>query len=74
MAELSQWLSQWLSHWLERTPPLHPVERAAHAHFWLVDIHPFVGGNGRVARLLMNLLLLRNGYPIAILRHEDRLA
>jgi Fic family protein len=53
---------------------LHPVERAAHAHFWLVDIHPFVDGNGRTARLLMNLLLLQAGYPIAILRAEDRAA
>lgn len=51
---------------------LHPVERAAHAHLWLVDIHPFVDGNGRTARLLINLLLLQAGYPIAILRNEDR--
>lgn len=57
--------------WLQRTA-LHPVERAAHAHFWLVDIHPFADGNGRVARLLMNLLLLQAGYPIAIIRAEDR--
>ena len=53
---------------------LHPVERAAHAHFWLVDIHPFVDGNGRVARLMMNLLLMQSGYPIAIIRNEDRAA
>ncbi len=51
---------------------LHPVERAARAHFWLVDIHPFVDGNGRVARLLMNLLLMQSGYPIAIIRNADR--
>ncbi len=67
--------------WLARTGAdqsagrgLHPVERAAHAHFWLVDIHPFVDGNGRVARLLMNLLLLQAGYPVAIIRQEDRAA
>jgi len=67
--------------WLARTGEdqaagrgLHPVERAAHAHFWLVDIHPFVDGNGRTARLLMNLLLLQAGYPIAIIRAEDRAA
>jgi Fic family protein len=64
--------------WLARTGDdqavgrgLHPVARAAHAHFWLVDIHPFVDGNGRVARLLMNLLLFQAGYPIAIIRQED---
>jgi Fic family protein len=42
------------------------------AHFQLVRIHPFVDGNGRTARLLMNLLLIRGGYrPIAV-RPEDR--
>ncbi len=67
--------------WLARTGEdqgvdqgLHPVVRAAHTHFWLVDIHPFVDGNGRTARLLMNLLLLQSGYPIAIIRQEDRAA
>lgn len=61
--------------WLNREAQnLSPVERAAFAHFQLVDIHPFTDGNGRTARLLMNLLLLREGYPPAIVRREDRLA
>ncbi len=47
--------------------------RAAVAHTWFVTIHPFVDGNGRVARLLMNLILMRFGYPIAIITREDRL-
>lgn len=46
---------------------------AAVAHTWFVDIHPFVDGNGRVARLLMNLILMRYGYPIAVITREDRL-
>ncbi|MBI4065492.1 Fic family protein [Candidatus Gottesmanbacteria bacterium] len=45
---------------------------AADAHFKLVSIHPFVDGNGRTARLLMNLLLMQSGYPPAIIRKEDR--
>lgn len=45
---------------------------AAAAHTWLVYIHPFVDGNGRVARLLMNLILMRYGYPIAVISREDR--
>lgn len=53
---------------------LHPIELAATLHQRFVFIHPFVDGNGRVARLLMNLALLRNGFTIAIipaiLRHE----
>jgi Fic family protein len=42
------------------------------AHFRLVAIHPFADGNGRTARLLMNLLLLREGYPPVAVRPEDR--
>ena len=58
--------------WL-REAPVTP-ETAFIAHRRLVDIHPFNDGNGRTARLVMNLLLIRGGYsPIAI-RPEDRLA
>lgn len=46
---------------------LHPVEYAAKLHLDLVTIHPFVDGNGRTARLLMNLALLQAGYPITII-------
>lgn len=53
---------------------LNPVEFAALAHKKFVFIHPFIDGNGRLARLLMNLALLRNEYSItlipSILRHE----
>lgn len=49
-----------------------PVVRAVHLHHRTAAIHPFVDGNGRVARLLMNLILLRSGYPIINIRREDR--
>lgn len=52
---------------------LHPVEHAAHLHSELVKIHPFVDGNGRTARLLMNLELLKAGFPAIILPVEQRL-
>jgi len=45
----------------------HPIEYAAILHKELVTIHPFIDGNGRVARLLMNLALIQSGYPIAII-------
>lgn len=45
----------------------HPVEFAARMHKNFVFIHPFIDGNGRVARLLMNLILLQEGYNIAII-------
>lgn len=46
---------------------LHPVEYAAMLHLQLVNIHPFIDGNGRTARLLMNIALLQAGYPITII-------
>lgn len=53
---------------------LHPVEFAALTHKKFVFIHPFIDGNGRLSRLLMNLALIRNEYSIAlipaVLRHE----
>jgi Fic family protein len=45
----------------------HPVELAALAHKELVFIHPFVDGNGRVGRLLMNLILLQEGFTITLI-------
>lgn len=45
---------------------------AALAHYKLVDIHPFTDGNGRTSRLIMNLILLRSGYPPVIIYKEDR--
>lgn len=53
---------------------LHPVERAARLHTDFVKIHPFVDGNGRTARLLMNFELLRNGYLPVVIQVADRLA
>ncbi|MGL5435944.1 MAG: Fic family protein [Lachnospiraceae bacterium] len=43
---------------------LHPIELAAMAHKRLVDIHPFFDGNGRTARLLMNLILVNTDYGV----------
>lgn len=60
--------------WLTARNSLHPVAFAVQAHYGLVTIHPFVDGNGRTARLLMNLLLRMRGYPPAIIHPRDRLA
>jgi len=56
--------------WLAKAAPEPPA--SFDAHFRLVSIHPFTDGNGRTARLLMNLLLLRGGYPPVAVRPEDR--
>jgi Fic family protein len=51
---------------------LHPVELAARLHFKFVYIHPFVDGNGRTARLLMNMVLMQKGFPPVILKSEPK--
>lgn len=51
----------------------HPLVLAADMHQRLVNIHPFADGNGRTSRLLMNLLLMRAGYPTVIIRGSDQI-
>lgn len=51
---------------------LRPIELAAFFHHKLVYTHPFIDGNGRTARLLMNIILMRNGYPFTTLLKIDR--
>lgn len=46
---------------------MHSVDFAAWLHFGLVNIHPFIDGNGRTARLVMNVALLQDGYPVVII-------
>lgn len=58
--------------WLQNQQENHPVRIAADAHFKFVSIHPFIDGNGRTTRLLMNLILNLNGYPMAIIRNEEK--
>jgi Fic family protein len=64
-------LKKLMTSFAEEIPALrgakHPIEFAALLHLRLVTIHPFVDGNGRTARLLMNLALLQEGYPVTII-------
>jgi len=60
MANLSKWIES------ERDK-MHPVRFAALLHLKFVTIHPFIDGNGRVARLLMNAALIQDGYMLAII-------
>ncbi|GFU39362.1 protein adenylyltransferase Fic [Nephila pilipes] len=66
MEEFAEWFQS------DSFVQLHPVKQAAITHYKLVYIHPFVDGNGRTARLLMNLILMKNGYPPVIIRKQDR--
>jgi Fic family protein len=61
-----------LLNWINKPKDLDRLAFASIAHHKLVAIHPFLDGNGRVSRLLMNFLLMRVGYPIVNIRREDR--
>jgi len=56
----------------EEGQELHTVKRASKLHTDLVKIHPFVDGNGRTARVLLNFELMKDGYPVVIIKNEDR--
>lgn len=59
--------------WLKYNPEkLDVIEFSALAHYKLVEIHPFIDGNGRTARLMMNLFLMQKGFPPAIILKNDR--
>ena len=67
MMDLVDWYRQ-----EEAAPTMHPVALAAEFHYRFVRIHPFDDGNGRMSRLLMNLILLRHGYPMTVIKAADR--
>lgn len=64
-------MKKFAGQWLD-TVDGHPIVRAARAHYELVAIHPFVDGNGRTGRLLMNLILMKNGHVPAVILKNDR--
>lgn len=59
--------------WLNSNPQeLRPIEIAGAFHYKFVSIHPFDDGNGRIARMLMNLLLMKYDYPLTIIKTYNR--
>lgn len=70
--QLAEQMEEFMSRFKEmEAQGMHPVLVAAFLHEVLVRIHPFIDGNGRTSRLLMNLYLLRNGYTIVNLKGSD---
>jgi Fic family protein len=51
---------------------VHPVVKATLLHGEFVKIHPFIDGNGRTSRLLLNFELMKNGYPPIIIKKDER--
>jgi Fic family protein len=66
MNDLVSWYRQ-----KAEVPTMHPVALAAEFHHRFVSIHPFDDGNGRMSRLLMNLILMRHGYPITVIKADE---
>jgi len=67
---LSKLMEEYFIFYNENKDTLHPVVLAAEMHERLVTIHPFIDGNGRTSRLVMNLILLQHGYPIANIKGD----
>ena len=65
-------MEEWVAWVVNAGQSYHTVLRVAIAHHDFETIHPFVDGNGRVGRLLLNLLLMRDGYPPALLLRDWR--
>jgi Fic family protein len=67
MSDLVRWYNE-----EEQKHILSTVELASLFHYRYIRIHPFEDGNGRIARLLVNYILLRHGYPMIVVRTDDR--
>jgi len=67
MGELMTWYKT-----EEQKKEMYPIELAAMLHYKLVRIHPFDDGNGRIARLLMNYVLLKNDLPPIVIKSADK--
>ncbi len=71
--QVPEYMAQWVSWLAHEGLQYHPVVRAAIAHHGFVAVHPYIDGNGRCARLLLSLQLLRDGYAPAFLLREWKL-
>jgi Fic family protein len=70
--KLPKLMEEFITWYYENEYKLSIPQMAAEIHYRFVMIHPFIDGNGRVARLIMNLFLMGNGYPPAIILKVDR--
>ncbi|WP_119184175.1 Fic family protein [Aliarcobacter cryaerophilus] len=71
--EVQSKMEEFIKNYNENITKLHPVELASFVHIEFVKIHPFIDGNGRISRLLMNLELIKAGFPSVVIELEDRL-
>tara|TARA_B110000908_G_scaffold157071_1_gene196870 strand:+ start:26 stop:1138 length:1113 start_codon:yes stop_codon:yes gene_type:complete len=67
---LEKLMEDYFVHYQQQKRVMHPVILAAEMHERLVSIHPFIDGNGRTSRLIMNFILLKNGYTVTSLKGD----
>jgi Fic family protein len=72
--ELQPLLREFFGWYNSNKSRMHPVELAALAHLKFVSIHPFIDGNGRISRLMMNFILKKHGYPMLNIEYKGRRA
>lgn len=70
--EIGNLMQKFMAEYQNEWKAFHPVVRATLVHGEFVKIHPFVDGNGRTSRLLLNFELMKNGYPPIIIENEER--
>lgn len=69
LTELFRWLNSY-----DEDKQKNVVEFACMAHYKFVSIHPFGDGNGRISRLIMNYVLLKNNFPLTLIKNTDKKA
>jgi Fic family protein len=69
---VKEYLERIVAEYNEQWQKLHPIERGSLLHGEFVKVHPFIDGNGRTARLLLNFELIQCGYPPVIIKAEMR--
>ncbi|MDO4930303.1 MAG: Fic family protein, partial [Bacteroidales bacterium] len=67
MSDLVDWYNK-----AEQSGKFTPIELAALFHYRYIRIHPFEDGNGRIARLMVNYILTRHGYPMIVVRSRKK--
>jgi len=62
-----------LMRWIKNHNKLHPMVLTAYIHHFFIAIHPFIDGNGRTGRLLLNFMLMKSGFPPICIKKEERI-
>jgi len=59
--------------WIKNQEKIHPIILLTYVHHYFIAIHPFIDGNGRTGRLLLNYMLLKSGFPPICIKKEERI-